>query len=137
MKNKKSSQEKFTNCKILSYKPTKSEEAIQQEIFMHIQNNYCTKMDSPQCVIFAVPNQNQQRLTNIGVVAGVSDMIMILPNMMLFLEIKTASGTQSVKQKEFEQKVTKLGHQYFILRSMEDFFNKVEPIINKNVYICR
>ena len=129
MKNKNTSQEKFINCKILSYNLTKSEDKIQQEIFMYANNKFCTKMDNPQCVIFAVPNQNQFKLTKIGVVSGVSDMIMILPEKVIFLEIKTPTGKQSTKQKEFEEKVKKLGHKYFILRSLEDFKNKVEKLI--------
>ena len=128
MKNKKTSQEKFIKGKITSY-PTKSEDKIQQEIFMYAQNKYCTKMDNPQCVIFAVPNQNQFKLTKIGVVAGVSDMIMILLDKVIFLEIKTDTGKQSDKQKEFEEKVNKLGHHYFILRSVEDFINNIEKIL--------
>lgn len=111
--------EKFIKGKMLSY-PTQSEDKIQQEIYLYLQNNYCTKLCNPQCVVFAVPNQNQWKLTNIGVVAGVSDLIFLMPNRIFFIEIKTQTGTQSDKQKSFEQKVKKLGFEYILVRSLEE-----------------
>ena len=122
--------EKFDKSNITSYLPT--EDKIQQEIFMYLQNNYCTKINNPQCVVFAVPNQNQWKLTNIGVVAGVSDLIFLMPNRTIFIEVKTDTGVQSPAQKKFQEKVTALGFEYIIAKRVEDVLAYFE---NKNVKI--
>lgn len=123
-KNKNTFQEKFVKGRIKSY-PDKSEDKIQQEIFIHLQNNYCTKLHDPQCVVFAVPNQNQWKLINIGVMAGVSDLIFLMPNRIIFFEVKTETGKQSAKQIEFEQKVLNLGFEYYLVKSVQDALNAI------------
>lgn len=57
-----------------------------------------------------------------GLVAGVSDLIVITPSgKLLFIELKTEKGVQSQVQKDFEQRVTALGFAYHLIRSLTEF----------------
>ena len=56
-----------------------------------------------------------------GLLSGVSDLIVVEKNRLLFVEVKTAIGRQSGKQKKFEENVKSLGYKYYLVRSLEDF----------------
>jgi len=107
----------------------KTEDQIQAEIYKWFHNEYCTKFNNPRCCIFAVPNgglrskQEAMKLKSTGVVAGVSDLIVLMPNRCIFVEVKTDIGRQSDKQKEFEEIVKALNFDYHLVRSLEDFIN--------------
>ncbi|WP_404812057.1 VRR-NUC domain-containing protein [Capnocytophaga canimorsus] len=89
----------------------------------------------PQYVIFAVPNGGSRntleakRLQQEGVLAGVSDLIVIAPNKTLFIEMKHGKGKQTNKQKEFQKQVQQLGYSYFLCNSFETF----EQTIKENI----
>ena len=132
-----------------------SESAIQSSAVIWMRNNYCLKHHNPRCSIFSVPNEIgmeirgilqstrlpkktidniiaivSQRMKNMGLLSGVSDTIVVLPNgKMLFIEFKTEEGYQSTNQKEFQQTVTNMNHQYYVCRSLEQF----QQIIKENV----
>lgn len=94
----------------------KSEFDIQCEIV-----NYC-RLNNIIC--FSVPNEaarDNSKYIRSGLMAGVSDLIVLLPNVVLFVEVKTTVGRQSDKQKAFQSKVESLGFKYFLVRSLEDF----------------
>ena len=103
------------------------ENKIQAEIYQWFNNNYCLKNNDPQCCIFAVPNGGTRNLKEAmtlkatGTLSGVSDLIVLLPNKILFIEVKTDIGTQSKEQKNFQERVEKLGFEYHLVRSLEDF----------------
>ena len=110
----------------------KSESKIQQEIFTWFHNNYCLPHHTPQHCIYHIPNQNQQRLTSIGVKAGVPDLqVVLIPTeeeringglpKFIYVEVKDAKGTQSPKQIEFEQWCKQSGIEYYLVRSIDDF----------------
>ena len=107
------------------------EDIIQAEIYKWYNNNYCLKNHNPQCIIFSVPNggtrdkREAMLLKATGVVAGVSDLIIIKPNEVIFVEVKTEIGKQSDKQKEFQQIVETLGFKYLLVRSLEDFKSQI------------
>jgi hypothetical protein len=78
-----------------------------------------------------VPNERNNKkemmsMIQTGLMSGVSDLILLLPNKAVFVEVKTDVGRQSDKQKEFEQIVTALGFEYWLVRSLEDFINKLQ-----------
>lgn len=103
-----------------------SEERIQFEIIEWYRNHYCLKHHVPRCCIFSVPNDGkdlneQMRKKSTGMVAGVSDLIVLQPNKCMFVEVKTHLGRQSDKQKEFEAQVQALGFEYHLVRSLQDF----------------
>ena len=104
-----------------------SEDTIQAQIYKWYHNNYCLKKHDPPHSIFAVPNgglRNKReaiKLKATGVVSGVSDLIIIQPKKVLFVEVKTETGIQSKNQKQFEKIVTALGFEYILVRSLEEF----------------
>lgn len=106
-----------------------TESQLQQQIFQYFHNKYCLKNQNPRCSIFAVPNGGSRNLLEAknlkatGLVAGVSDLIVLLPNKCIFIEVKIQKGIQSDKQKDFETIVKNLGFDYFIVRSLTDFIN--------------
>lgn len=104
----------------------KTEEQLQQEVVIWFNNNYCLKTQNERCMIFSVPNDSSnfmetKRKVNTGLLRGVSDLIVIIPNKILFIELKTEKGVQSIVQKEFEERIIKLGFNYYLVRSLSDF----------------
>jgi|SRR6056297_78297 len=76
---------------------------------------------------FSVPNEGAgnnarraQHLKAMGLRSGVSDLVVVLPNQVLFMEVKTDTGKQSDAQKRFESTVTELGHRYVVVRSVDE-----------------
>lgn len=109
----------------------KTEAKIQQEIFCWFNNNYCLAHHNPKHVIFSVPNESANAREamykkSIGLKTGVSDMIILRPNEAVFVEVKTETGRQSDDQKKFESDVAALGFRYILVRSLEDFKNKIK-----------
>jgi hypothetical protein len=104
-----------------------SEDSLQSEIVKWFNNNYCLKHHSPRCCIFSVPNGGFRnkieaiKMCATGLKAGVSDLIVLLPNRAVFIELKIEKGIQSPVQKDFEQIVTNLGFEYFLVRSLDEF----------------
>lgn len=112
----------------------KSEAKIQQEIVMWFRNNYCLNHHTPKCLIFSVPNERKDAremmsMKATGLLSGVSDLIVIIPNEVLFIEVKTDTGKQSDAQKMFENDVCALKFFYHVVRSLDDF----QEIIRKKV----
>lgn len=111
----------------------KTEARIQQEIFIWFNNKFCLKFHEPRHCIFSVPNDSESKEETMrkkatGLLSGVSDLIILLGDRTLFVEVKTATGTQSDAQKEFESRVTMLGYTYIVVRSLEDFQFKIESL---------
>ena len=83
-------------------------------------------------LVFAVPNggsRNAREAHNLklsGVLAGVSDLVILMQNRAVFVELKTDKGRQSDNQKKFQQDVEKLGFEYYIWRSIDDCIKFVE-----------
>lgn len=123
----------FTKKKVTGYNvknqivmKTISENKIQQEIVLWYNNNFCLKHHNPRQCIFSVPNDSinaieTKRKVNTGLMAGVSDLIILHNGGCLFIEVKTLSGKQSEKQKDFEKIVSFQGFKYYLVRSLEDF----------------
>lgn len=103
----------------------KLEERLQQDIFTAHWNMYPDERKR----LFSVNNNSVNRIKGaimktLGVVKGVSDLIYLNPRTLkiTFIELKVAkTGRQSKDQKEFEKMVTSDGHEYVIVKSIEDF----------------
>jgi hypothetical protein len=113
-----------------------TESKLQQEIFNFYQNNYCLKFHNPRGLIFSIPNGGTRNkleaitMKATGLLAGASDLIVILPNgKLFFMELKIEKGIQSDKQKEFENRVSDLGFEYKIIRSLDEFKNFIHENI--------
>ncbi len=106
-----------------------SESNLQSKCVMWFRNEHCRSNHETPCVIFSVPNENNYNKINTGVLAGVSDIIVLLENEVLFLEFKTEKGKQTDKQKAFEKSVCKLGFHYHIIREFDQFKNLIESYL--------
>ena len=101
-----------------------TEDQLQQQIIIWFKNEY--QMHG-KGLIFSVPNGGTRnmleakKLKQTGAMAGVSDLIVLLPSKCLFVELKIEKGIQSEVQKVFEERVNNLSFDYFIIRSLEDF----------------
>ncbi len=110
----------------------KTEAQSQAEIVEWFNNNYCLKHHNPRGIIFSVPNGGSRNkveamtLKATGLLAGVSDTILILPTgKLVFCEVKTETGSQSPEQIDFQKRVEALGFEYWLVRGLEDFQKKV------------
>ncbi|EFN91737.1 VRR-NUC domain protein [Prevotella amnii CRIS 21A-A] len=89
--------------------------------------------------LFAVPNGGKRdaltgaKLKAEGVVAGVADLILLVPNRFygaLLVEMKTLTGRQSKSQKDWEQIITSEGdYKYVVCHSLDDFIREVDDYI--------
>lgn len=132
-----------------------SESSIQAECVKWFNNTYCLKNHTPRLTYFQVPNEVammirgvlqetrlpkniidkviaiiSQKLKNMGMRPGTSDMVFVLQEKTLYIEFKTETGYQSPLQKEFEETVTALGHAYYICRSVEQFIEIIEKEVS-------
>lgn len=99
------------------------------------------RMAHPQLAyrLFAVPNGGRRdgvtgaRLKAEGVLAGVADLILLVPNAgyhALLIEMKTPKGRQSESQKAWQQEVCAEGeYKYVVCRSLEEFVREVEEYL--------
>jgi hypothetical protein len=108
-----------------------TEDQLQQKIVIDFRNRNL-KNDN---LIFSVPNggsRNQleaMKLKKTGTMAGVSDLIIIVPNRILFLELKTEKGIQSEVQKNFQNKVEALGFKYCLIRNLKDYEELMQTLL--------
>ena len=91
-------------------------------------------------ILFAVPNGGARDavtgriLKAEGVVAGVADLILLMPNKhynCLCIEMKTEKGRQQSSQKEWQAKIEAVGGKYIICRSFDEFKKAIEEYINE------
>lgn len=81
-------------------------------------------------LLFAVPNGGARSavtgaiLKSEGVVAGVADLLLLVPSKDyhgLCIELKTAKGRQSARQKMWQDAVEAQGYRYALVRSFDEF----------------
>lgn len=92
------------------------------------------RLKYPKYLCFSVPNEaawkNKNYFSNLGMMPGVSDLIVVLPGKVLFIELKSKIGRQSVEQKAFMEKVEALGFNYHLIRNLDDFIEIIENELN-------
>lgn len=88
--------------------------------------------------LFSVPNGGARdavtgRILKMeGVVAGVADLILLVPNKhhhSLCIEMKTEKGRQSASQREWQEKIEQYGNKYAICRSLDDFIKTIKDYL--------
>lgn len=88
------------------------------------------RLQYPHYLCFSCPNEatyrNRGYFSGLGLLTGVSDLIVVLPNHILFIEMKSKTGRQSIDQKQFQKKVESLGFEYYIVRSFDKFYNLIQ-----------
>jgi len=108
-----------------------SEDALQQKCIFWFHNEF----PDLRGLLFAVPNggtrnaREGQKLKRTGVVAGVSDLILLYDNYAILLEAKTETGVQSKKQKDWQEKVENQGLDYYLFRSLKEFKSIIKYVI--------
>ena len=61
-----------------------------------------------------------------GMEKGIPDLLLYLPNgKVLNMELKTDKGKQSPDQVDVQNRLTKLGHNYYIIRTVYEAFNAI------------
>lgn len=92
--------------------------------------------------LFAVPNGGRRdaatgsKLKEEGVLAGVSDLILLMPNQDyhgLLIEMKTPKGTQTESQREWEKRMNAHGYKYVVCRSLDDFMTAVSDYLSRRI----
>ena len=107
-------------------RPRHIESQIQRQMVQWFRLQY------PKYIIAAIPNGGQRSaleakiMKGEGVLAGFSDLVVIAKTNVLFVEVKTKEGRQSELQKKFQADVERLGFQYSVCRSLQDFQMTVE-----------
>ena len=91
------------------------------------------RLQYPDLIIYAVPNggsrnaREAQRLKAEGVLAGVADLVVLLPQgKSLYIEMKVKGNKQTDNQKEFQKIAENLGHTYDVCYSFEEFKEVIE-----------
>lgn len=106
-----------------------TESRLQSEIF---QWHWNTRPDE-RGRLFMVHNAPKNaidgnRLKAMGMVAGVSDMILLRPDRPpLCIELKTEVGRQGERQKWWQSVAESTGAEYVLIRSLEEFQNLFSP----------
>ena len=92
----------------------------------------------PNLIIYAVPNggsrnvREAQRLKAEGVLAGVADLVVLLPQgKSLYIEMKVKGNRQTDNQKEFQKKAIELIHTNSVCYTFEEFQQVIENQIQK------
>ena len=96
---------------------------MKQKLEYHLQHEILlwANTNRPDIVVFTVANETARKDRNITVLKGVSDLVVVLPQKVIFVELKTAKGVQSKFQRVFQSRVEKLNKEYYIVRSLEEF----------------
>ena len=92
-------------------------------------------------MLFAVPNGGYRKereskiLKEEGVVAGVADLILLVPRNgkgALCIEMKARKGVQRESQKLWQEECEKAGNEYVVVRSFEQFRHVVTSYLGEN-----
>lgn len=108
-----------------------SEDALQQKCVFWFHN----KFPELRGLLFHPANggfrnaREGAKFKKIGVYPGVADLVFLYKKSAYFLELKDEKGRQSKNQELWEKKVKSQGYEYFIVRSLADFKNKVSSIM--------
>lgn len=118
------------------------ESVIQQSIVIWFQNTYCLKHHEPSYLIYSVPNgislplpikemaRALDLMNKTGMLKGASDLIIQgLNGRVINVEVKKETGKQSHAQIVFQNKVEALGGVYILVRSLEEFKEKINCLL--------
>lgn len=132
MKNKKYFHIAFKKHKTSEHKD--NEHRIQKQIVMFLRLKNILVFETDVMDGLKLTRTEEERFSyikhheNMGYVVGQSDLVIVLNDVVIFLEVKDLKKYQTPNQKLFEKKVKGLGHQYYVVRSLED----VMGILEKN-----
>ena len=113
---------------------------LSSKVILELVGQILKNLNSTQNIIF-ICNKITQHCKNgnfiagaqgkaMGIVSGVSDCIFVW-NDVHFFEFKTEIGRQSDNQIEFEKNVKNKGHNYYVVRSLNQFVIIINAILAK------
>ncbi len=115
----------------------RNEDAIQAEI---VRWSYAETKNQPDLwLLHHCPNggfrgmQAGMRFKALGVKAGVPDVVLPVPRGKyygLWIEVKTATGKVSDSQKEWHERLTKIGHFVVVIRTAEEGIETIKQYLN-------
>lgn len=74
-------------------------------------------------IIIPVPNELAAKRKDVVICVGCSDTILVFSGRVIFVEFKVGYNSQHLAQIEFQKYVEKLGYEYHIVRSLDQFKN--------------
>ncbi len=102
----------------------KSEYYIQCECVEWLKHNH------PGYIVFSVPNEatakRASKYKRSGMLPGASDLVVVTPTGIKFVEMKNAVGRQSKAQRTFQRRLEEFGYEYYLCRSLEEFKEIIE-----------
>ena len=112
------------------------EDLLQEEIVIWFRKKYSYKSADPFAIIFSVPNGGKRGwfdakvLQATGLLAGVTDLLVVHDGITYYIELKTKTGTLQKSQKVFKKMLTMAGcaDKWHLVRSLEDFKNVLKEI---------
>jgi hypothetical protein len=120
-----------------------TEEEIQNEImealyengfwFFRIHTQGVARMINGRLVLTPNGGRIVDKVTGdrMGSMTGFSDLLILDEDgTAIFLEVKSAKGSQSAKQKEFERRCIEMGFCYIIARSAQEAMTKLYDVLN-------
>lgn len=108
------------------------EEKLQAECFQWHWNTY----PHLRKTLFHVQQKAKNKIEGakfkaMGVVQGVSDLILVCPGKTVYIELKVEGGRQSKEQIDFQKIIEEYGCQeYYLVRSLEEFQQMVKQLQN-------
>jgi hypothetical protein len=114
--------------------PEQSENRIQAEAYLWFHNTFADLRG----LLYHVPNGEYRdhvtasKLKAIGVVSGIPDIIFHYKGKTWFFEFKASDGVVSKTQKEIHAQLTKQGFTVYVVRSVEDFQEKINFIVGND-----
>ena len=105
--------------------PTLSEETLQLICVQFIKQHYPQYIISTSLSGIHINGPSKfsiiKKMKSQGWIKGLPDILVYIDNgQVLNIEFKTPTGTQSQEQRDIEAKLHLLGHNYFIVRSLDD-----------------
>ena len=107
---------------------------------VRLVNWFRDNFKEPDYIIFAVPNGGKrggaeaERLRKEGVKKGVSDLIIVTHNKIIFLEMKNAKGKLSKEQISFNENIEYLGFISLVAYSATDASEKIMQELLKTTW---
>jgi len=117
--------------------PIKAEESREQaRLVACLRKHWSTFKEELRPLVFSVPNggyrdaREAATLKVQGALAGVSDLIILLPKgETIFVEMKSGIGKQSKWQEDFARQIANLGFVYILARSATDALNQLGELL--------
>jgi hypothetical protein len=107
-------------------KPTIKESVIQRAV-----EDYLALLEKMDKLVYVKNNSGAFKAAHGSFVrfgkVGSPDFFVFLPNgVCLHLEVKNEKGKQNDNQREYEKMITRLGHEYLIIRDLDDLIHLLE-----------